>query len=147
MDDLDRAILNRLQDGIPITERPYLAPARALGISESDLIARLCGLLDDGTLSRFGPMIDIERAGGSYCLCAMAVPAERVDEVAVLVNDYPEVAHNYERDHRYNLWFVLACESPERITQVAGGIEAASGCRVLCLPKLEEFFVGLRLSA
>ncbi len=146
MDDLDRAILNRLQDGIPITEQPYLAVARALRISESDLLARLRRLLAEGTLSRFGPMIDIERAGGGYCLCAMAVPQERLDEVAALVNAYPEVAHNYERDHRYNLWFVLACETPARIAQVVEGIEAGSGCRVLCLPKLEEFFVGLHLS-
>jgi len=147
MDDLDRAILNRLQDGIPITERPYLAAAQALGTTESKLIARLRRLLAERTLSRFGPMIDIERAGGGYCLCAMAVPRERVDEVAALVNAYLEVAHNYERDHRYNLWFVLACESAARIAEVVEGIEATSGCRVLCLPKREEFFVGLRLSA
>lgn len=147
MDDRDRAILDRLQDGIPIIERPYRAAARDLGIPEAELIARLQRLLEDGTLSRFGPMIDIERAGGNYCLCAMAVPARRVDEVAALVNAYPEVAHNYQRDHRFSLWFVLACESNDQIAEVVGGIEATSGCRVLCLPKLEEFFVGLRLRA
>ncbi len=83
--------------------------------------------------------------GGAFCLCAMAVPAARFEAVADTVNGFAEVAHNYERAHRLNMWFVLACEEPRRIEQVAAEIEAATGLAVLRFPKEAEYFVGLRV--
>ncbi|MDX1432712.1 MAG: AsnC family transcriptional regulator [Gammaproteobacteria bacterium] len=147
MDDIDRAIIERLQDGIEICERPYQRAARRLGLAESELIERLRGLLDDGRLSRFGPLFDAERLGGAFSLCALAAPADRFDQIAALVNAHDEVAHNYARDHALNMWFVLATETPERIDEVAGEIEHETGCKVFKFPKIEEFHVGLRLSA
>ena len=98
-------------------------------------------------LSRFGPMYDAERLGGGLTLAAMAVPEDRFDEVAAIVGSFPEVAHNYERTHELNMWFVVATERPERIGEVLGEIEAATGLAVLDLPKLEEYFLELKLSA
>ncbi|HEX9857393.1 MAG TPA: Lrp/AsnC family transcriptional regulator, partial [Paracoccaceae bacterium] len=100
LDATDRAILNALQDGFPLTPRPFAEAGVALGLTEDDLIARIRRLREEGVITRFGPFLDAEAMGGAFCLCAMAVPAERFDEVVTLVNAHPQVAHNYERSHR-----------------------------------------------
>ncbi len=146
MDDLDRHIINELQGGFPVCESPFAEVASKLGTSEEDLINRLEVLLDDGLLSRFGPMYHAERLGGGLTLAAIAVPDERFDEVTGLVNDHMEVAHNYARDHKLNMWFVLATETPERISEVIAEIESETGLDVVNMPKQEEYYIGLRLA-
>jgi DNA-binding Lrp family transcriptional regulator len=147
MDDLDRRIVNRLQGGFPVCEQPYAAAAAELGCDEATLIARLEALLAAGTLTRFGPLFDAERLGGAFTLCAMSVPEADFERVAALVNARREVAHNYRRAHRYNMWFVLAVGGREEIPAVLRAIEAETGYPVLELPRLEEYFVELALSA
>jgi siroheme decarboxylase len=147
LDDLDRTLLDRLQDGIAVADRPFLALAQELGITEDLLLDRLRRMLADGVLTRFGPMFNAEAMGGAFCLCAMAVPEEDIDAVAELVNAWPEVAHNYERAHRLNMWFVLAADRPERIEEVADEIETRTGLAVLRLPKEAEFFLRLKVAA
>jgi DNA-binding Lrp family transcriptional regulator len=147
MDATDRRIINGLQGGFPVCERPFAEAAATLGVGEADLIERLARLLDDGILSRFGPLFHAERLGGGLTLAAMSVPAERFDEVAETVNGFGEVAHNYARDHALNMWFVVATERPERVGEVLREIEAATGLAVLDMPKSEEFFLDLRLEA
>ncbi|MCP4329659.1 MAG: Lrp/AsnC family transcriptional regulator [Alphaproteobacteria bacterium] len=145
MDALDRRIINNLQGGFPIAERPFAAAAGALSIDEDELLGRLDKLVADGTLSRFGPLYNAEAMGGGLTLAAMAVPAGRFEEVAEIVNGFPEVAHNYERDHPLNMWFVVATEHTARVQDVLAEIAAATGIEVLDMPKLEEFFLELRL--
>jgi len=144
MDARDVAIINHLQGGFPITDRPYAEAAITLGMTESELIERLENLLEKGILSRFGPMYHAERLGGGLTLAALHVPDEGFDRVAEQVNRFPEVAHNYQREHHLNMWFVLATETPARIDKVLTEIERKTGCRVYNVPKIEEFFVGLR---
>jgi DNA-binding Lrp family transcriptional regulator len=145
MNDLERAIVNGLQGGFPICERPFLAAAERLGIGEEELLEGLRGLVDRGVLSRFGPLYHAERMGGSLTLAAMKVPAEDFERVAEQVNAFPEVAHNYARDHALNLWFVVATDQPERKDETIRAIEAATGLPVYDMPKIAEYFVGLRL--
>ncbi|HEX6268389.1 MAG TPA: AsnC family transcriptional regulator [Burkholderiales bacterium] len=147
MDDIDRAIVNGLQGGFPLCPRPYEAAAQALGMDERTLISRLERLLENRTLTRFGPMFDAERLGGRFTLCALSVPAADFERVARLVNAHPEVAHNYEREHRYNMWFVLAAASAAQSRQVIERIEEQTGYPVLELPRKAEYFVELRLVA
>ncbi|MEK7207181.1 MAG: Lrp/AsnC family transcriptional regulator [Pseudomonadota bacterium] len=147
MDAVDRAIVNNLQGGFPVTEHPFAEVAATLGLSEADLISRLGNLLAQGTLTRFGPMYHAERLGGALTLAAMKIPPAEFDRVAEIVNGFPEVAHNYARDHAFNMWFVLATETPEEIGRVIAGIEHKTGHVVHNMPKIEEFFVGLRFEA
>ncbi|MBS0371625.1 MAG: Lrp/AsnC family transcriptional regulator [Proteobacteria bacterium] len=147
LDELDRRIINALQGGFPISDEPYREVAGQLGTTEADLLARLQRLLDARVLTRFGPMFQIERLGGRFVLAALAVPEERFDEVAAAVNALPEVAHNYRREHRLNMWFVLATETPDGIAAATARIEAATGLPVFAFPKLQEFFVDMRLKA
>ncbi len=145
MDAHDRAIINALQGGFPISERPFADAATPLGLSEAELINRIGKLLDDGVLSRFGPLYHAERLGGGLSLAAMKIPKSDFDRVAELVNAFPEVAHNYARDHEFNMWFVLATETPERIDEVVQDIARQTGYQVYNMPKLDEYFIGLRL--
>jgi DNA-binding Lrp family transcriptional regulator len=147
MDELDRRIVNALQGGFPVCERPFAAAAEGLGTDETTLIARIAALRTEGVLSRFGPLYKAEGLGGAVTLAAMAVPEERFEEVAALVNAHPEVAHNYARDHRLNMWFVLATEDEARIAATIRAIEAETGLAVLNMPRLAESHVGLRLEA
>ncbi len=147
LDALDRRIVNALQDGLPLVPEPFDAVAATLGIDPDTLIARLDRMREARVFTRFGPFFDAAAMGGAFCLCAMAVPSERFDTVAGQVNAHPEVAHNYARDHRLNMWFVLATEALEAIEATAMRIEAETGLPVLRLPKLEEFFIRFRVAA
>ncbi|HET9699887.1 MAG TPA: AsnC family transcriptional regulator [Burkholderiales bacterium] len=146
MDELDRAILNHLQGGFPVSERPFAEAAAELGTTEDELIARIGMLLEQRHLTRFGPLFNADRMGGAFTLAAMSVHAADFERVAALVNAMPEVAHNYERAHRLNMWFVLATDTPEGIGNVVERIESATGCRVYNFPKLREYFVELKLA-
>jgi DNA-binding Lrp family transcriptional regulator len=147
LDATDRALLNRLQEDLPLCPRPFAAVADELALDEAEVLARLARLRESGVITRFGPFFDVEAMGGAFCLCAIEVPAARFEAVRALVDAHPEVAHNYERSHRLNMWFVLATETPDGIEATARAIEAETGLQVLRFPKLREFFIGFRVAA
>jgi len=147
MDELDRRIVNELQGGFPLSERPFAQVADRLDTTEAELLSRLKKLLESKTLTRFGPLFDAERLGGAFSLCAISVPREDFERVAALVNAHPEVAHNYERAHRLNMWFVLATAAASEMETIIEKIERETGYPVLNLPREEEYFVELRLTA
>ncbi len=146
-DAVDRRIINNLQEGFPLSPRPFAEAGRRLGLGEDELIERLENLRRRGAITRFGPFFDAAAMGGAFCLCAMAVPQERFEAVAAQVNARPEVAHNYARAHALNMWFVLATEKPAQIEATARAIEAETGLAVLRFPKEQEFYIGFRVSA
>jgi DNA-binding Lrp family transcriptional regulator len=147
MDDIDKAIINHLQNGFPVCASPYQQVAGQLGLTETVLIERLEKLLDDGVLSRFGPMYHAGEMGGALTLAAVKAPEVQFDNIADTINAFPEVAHNYARNHALNMWFVIATETPERIAEVIQTIEAKTGLSVYNMPKLNEYFVELKLEA
>ena len=145
LDPTDRAIINGLQGGFPLTPSAFHDAGAALGLSEGELLDGLRRLVESGWISRFGPLWDAERLGGEVCLCALAVPTGRFDAVAEQVNAHAEVAHNYARDHALNMWFVVSAERPGRVDAVIDAIAAETGLEVHRMPKVEEFFVGFRV--
>lgn len=145
MDDLDRALINTLQGGFPICERPYAEVAARVGSDEATVIARIEGLLQRGLLSRFGPMYHAAQMGGALSLAAMEIPSADYARVTDIVNNQPEVAHNYERTHRLNMWFVLATETPDAQQETIARIERETGYPVYNMPKIREYFVELKL--
>ncbi|WP_411388873.1 Lrp/AsnC family transcriptional regulator [Pseudomonas sp. MPB23] len=143
MDDLDRQLINRLQLGLPLVRQPWQQVAREVGSEPGEVLDRVHALLEDGVLTRFGPMFDIERLGGAFTLAALAVPETRFEAVAAQLNALPQVAHNYRREHRWNMWFVLACATAQELTATLSRIEALTGLAVLNLPKEQTYHVGL----
>jgi DNA-binding Lrp family transcriptional regulator len=143
--ELERRFINQYQGGFPVLEQPFRMVAADLDCSEHALLDAVRHLLDTGMLSRFGPLYDAVKLGGGLTLAAMSVPEEQFERVTALVNEFPEVAHNYRREHELNMWFVLATESPESIDSTLNRIEQATGLKVYNFPKQEEFYVGLWL--
>jgi len=142
---IDARLIERLHGGLPLVDRPFAAVAAELGLAEDEVIERLNRLLAQGVLTRFGPLYQIERAGGQFVLAAMAVPEDRFEAVAAQVNALPEVAHNYRREHAWNMWFVVAAETPADAEAALKRIEVLTGLPVLRLPKEREFVVELKL--
>ena len=146
-DRIDRRLIDRLHGELPLTERPFADIGQEFGISEDEVIERLRRMLAHGTLTRFGPLFQIERAGGLFVLAALEVPEADFARITTLVNALPEVAHNYRREHRLNMWFVVAAESHEAAKAALAHIEQLTGLKVHAFPKEREYFVGLRLTA
>ncbi len=142
LDELEKHLLNDFQDGFPLVERPFAAIASRLGTTEERVMEALRGLQADGMISRVGPVFRPNRIGAST-LAAMAVPSQRLEQVAALVSAYPEVNHNYEREHEFNLWFVATAPDREHLTGVLEEIRRRTGIPVMDLPMVEDYFINL----
>ncbi len=138
----EQRLLDEFQQGFPLESRPYARIAAQLGISETAVLDSLQRLQDAGAISRVGPVLHPNRVGVST-LAALAVPAERLEAIAAMISEYPEVNHNYQREHRYNLWFVVTAPDRPRLDAVLRDIETRSGLTVLDLPMQEDYFIDL----
>ena len=139
---LDFRLLNDFQRDFPLCPTPFAEIAARLGVAEPSLLQRLEALRREGKISRVGAVFAPKRIGAST-LAAMAVPVNDLVRVAEIVNRFPEVNHNYEREHRFNLWFVATAGSEARLQSALEAIEAATGYPLLSLPLLEEFHIDL----
>ncbi|MFZ2300433.1 MAG: Lrp/AsnC family transcriptional regulator [Gallionella sp.] len=142
MTDLEPHLLNDFQRDFPLAPAPFGVIAGRLGVSEADVLETLTRLQACGKVSRVGAVFRPHSIGSST-LAALAVPVEKLDEVAQLVSSYVEVNHNYEREHHYNLWFVVTAANEARILEVLGEIERRTSYRPLHLPMLEGFHIDL----
>ena len=140
--ELDRRLLNDFQQDFPLSPTPYADMARDLGVTEADVLARLKALKSAGAVSRVGAVVRPNTVGVST-LAAMAIPPEQLESVATLVNGYTEVNHNYEREHRLNLWFVATAPEAERLTAVLDEIATRTGYEVLSFPLVEDYHIDL----
>jgi len=147
LSEFEARLINRLQRDLPLVESPFALIAEELDCDEEKILKTIESLLERKILTRFGPLYDIGKASGHFTLCALSVPEHRFSEITELVNSYAEVAHNYRREHHFNMWFVLACESEQKAHQVFDEILQRSGCQGINCPKLKEFYVGLYLPA
>ncbi|PKM11781.1 MAG: AsnC family protein [Gammaproteobacteria bacterium HGW-Gammaproteobacteria-3] len=139
---LHKHLLDDYQHDFPLTLRPYLTIAKALGVTENDVLTAFNSLIDDDFISRIGPIIPPNQLGKST-LVAMAIPPGRLEGIAEIISSFREVNHNYEREHRFNLWFVLIASSKQHLQNVIQSIERRTGFKTLQLPLLDEFFIDL----
>lgn len=139
---IEQRLLNEFQHDFPLIKRPYLAIGNKLGITEDEVITRLTHLSAQGVVSRVGPVFSPGCIGVST-LAALAVPVENLDDIASWINALPEVNHNYQREHTYNLWFVVAALDQPRLNAVLEKINQYVGLPMLVLPMLEPFHIDL----
>jgi len=142
IDEVDAALIDGYQSGFPIAERPFQTVADDLGITEDDALARVTRLRDDGVFRRFGAVLNPPVIGSST-LAAVQAPEDRYDEVAEIINGYQQVNHNYRREHDWNMWFVVTAGSKETRDDILADIEARTGCAVLNLPMLTDYYIDL----
>ncbi len=139
---LDFRLLNDFQRDFPLADQPYRMLANRLGVDESRVIERLRILQQQGEISRVGPVFRPNSVGAST-LAAMAVPAERVEVVARRLNRFPQVNHNYEREHHWNLWFVVTDRDRANLEQTLARMEEDTGQSLLVLPLVKSYFIDL----
>jgi DNA-binding Lrp family transcriptional regulator len=140
LDDIDRAILNRIQSDFPIASRPYRVIAEKLGLDEADVIKRVLRLKDAGIIRRIGGNFTPDKLGFVSTLCAAAVPEEKIDRFAEVVNRYPGVTHNYRRDHTVNIWFTFIAATMDEIkANLQQIVEETGVTEILNLPATKVF--------
>ncbi|MGD2062352.1 MAG: Lrp/AsnC family transcriptional regulator [Nitrospirota bacterium] len=142
MNDLERRLLDGFQRDFPLSPAPYADIAAELAVTEEEVLDALRGLSESGAVSRVGPVFRPHTIGSST-LAAMAVPAARLAEVASVVTGFQEVNHNYEREHRFNLWFVVTGPDDGHIQNVLTEIETQTGLPVLYLPMAHDYHIDL----
>ena len=140
--DLEKRLLNDFQRDLPLEPRPFLAMAERLGVTEDEVLSALGDLRDTGAISRVGAVIRPNSVGAST-LAAMAVPPQDLERVAALVSAHAAVNHNYEREHRLNLWFVVTAPDADGVAAVLDDISERTGLAVLDLPMLEGYHLDL----
>jgi siroheme decarboxylase len=144
---LERHLLNEYQNGLPISPTPYADIAEQLQTyniqtTEQEVINCLADLKKRGLISRIGAVLQPKKVGSST-LAAIAAPEHRIEEVAKIINAFSEVNHNYQREHKFNLWFVVTAATPEQVQNVLKSIEDKSGLSVLDLPMEKDFHINL----
>lgn len=139
VDDLDRKLLNIVQADFPMDSRPYRTLGMRLGVSEEEIFSRLRTLVESGVVRRIGPVFDSGRLGYKSVLVAAKVPEDQLSEVAAAVSTFPQVTHNYSREHEYNLWFTLVCRGGDEIARVVQKIESEHGLNLRILPAERVF--------
>lgn len=139
---LQKQLLDNYQHSFPLSPTPYRDIAVALGVTENDVLTALKEMTETDIVSRIGSIIPPNQIGVST-LAAMSVPKERLHEIAEIISAYPEVNHNYEREHRYNLWFVIIAANNTRLQKIIADIENKTELNIMALPLLENFFIDL----
>lgn len=142
LSDFDWRLLDGYQHGLPLEPRPFARIADDLGVSEQAVLEALQHLQENGVVSRVGPVFRPNRVGVST-LAALAVPPDSLARVADIVSAFDEVNHNYEREHRFNLWFVLTARDAGHLEQVLEAIAQQTGVQPLNVPMLEDYFIDL----
>ncbi|MBX3647059.1 MAG: Lrp/AsnC family transcriptional regulator [Betaproteobacteria bacterium HGW-Betaproteobacteria-14] len=142
MDSLDFRLINEFQRDFPLEPRPFAEIAYRLCVDEEIVLAALQRLRGEGVVSRVGAVFAPRRVGAST-LAALAAPPGQLDEIAARVSARPEVNHNYEREHRYNLWFVVTARDEAHLAEALAAIERDTGCQVISLPLEHEFYIDL----
>ena len=140
LDPTDSAILNRIQSNFPITSRPWLTVADELDLTEKEVLDRVARLKADGIIRRIGGNLVPGKLGFVSTLCAASVPDDKIDQFAEIVNSYPGVTHNYQRDNTYNVWFTFIAPSRDEIEKNLKQIAKDSGIDdILNLPATKVF--------
>ncbi len=139
---LHQQLLNDYQQDFPLSPTPYLDIANTLGVTEEEVLAAFSALSEQDFISRIGPVIQPNHIGTST-LVAMAIPADQLTKTANIISNFPEVNHNYEREHRFNLWFVLIARDQKHLSSIIKQIEYQTHFKTMQLPLLKDYYINL----
>ena len=146
MEDIDKKLLNLLQSGLPLCERPFLELARQLGLGEEEVLSRVRTMKDNDVIQRIGGVFDSNALGFISTLCAVSVPKEKIEGAVEVINRYTGVTHNYLRGHVYNLWFTATAPSREQLDQMISEIQSIIGVNIHSLPAIQKFKLDARFT-
>jgi DNA-binding Lrp family transcriptional regulator len=139
LDDLDRKLLNILQNDFPLAVDPFAVLADQLNCSWADLMSRIALLKEKGVIRRIGGIVDAGQMGYNSTLCACQVPVSLIEEFAREVNDIPNITHNYVREHELNVWFTLTTPNPEERGRIIQTLEDRFQIIIICMPAQKTY--------
>lgn len=139
---LEQGLLDNYQHYFPLTDRPFDSIARHLGIREIDVIKQTQVLLERGVISRIGPIFSADSVGVNR-LVIMSVPVEALEHIVSKICEFDEVTHCYEREHKYNLWFVVSTDSDKALQLTLSIIEEKVHYQLVSLPMLHDYQIDL----
>ncbi|WP_125152539.1 Lrp/AsnC family transcriptional regulator [Clostridium rectalis] len=146
MEDIDKKLLNEIQEGIKIDERPFNYIADKFNLTENEVIKRINILKKQGYIRRFGGVFSSKKLGYVSTLCAMSVPKDKIYKVAQTINKYDEVTHNYLREDKYNVWFTIIAPSKDKLNTIIETIKEDTGIHELInLPSNRDYKVKMVL--
>ncbi len=141
---LDRIILNLIQKEFPLHHRPFQALAELAGCTEEEALESVKALREKGIIRRVGAVFDSQKLGFVSTLVALQAVPEKLEEIAVRVSALAGVTHNYQRDHAFNLWFTLTCQTQEELFRTLAEMETLPGVvKLRSLPALRLFKIGV----
>ncbi|MFT5874932.1 MAG: DNA-binding Lrp family transcriptional regulator [Clostridium sp.] len=144
MDKISKDLLNLIQSNFPLESRPFLKLATELNISEKQVIDIIKDLKNNGYIKRLGGIFDSEKLGYYSTLCAIKVPLDRITEVAMIINSYNGVTHNYIRNHSYNMWFTVIAPSVEAVKAFLNDIKIKTNIEdIIELPMVNLFKINV----
>ena len=101
-------ILSRIQKKFPLVEKPFMAIADELGISENEVLEILNKQKKENIIRQTSAIFDTKRLGYKSSLVAFEIAKNNIDKAVNIINSHPGVSHNYERNHQFNIWFTMA---------------------------------------
>ena len=146
MEEENRKLLNILQNGLPLCERPFEHLAKQIGVSEKDIIARVQIMKDDGVLRRIGGVFDSRALGFTSTLCTASVPSNKIEAAVKVINRYTGVTHNYLRNNKYNIWFTIIAPDKDSINLIISEIQQSIAVQVHSLPTTRKFKVDAKFT-
>ncbi|MGI6435198.1 MAG: Lrp/AsnC family transcriptional regulator [Syntrophomonadaceae bacterium] len=141
---IEKELLDLLQNRFPLIATPYQELAEELGLSEEEVIEKVQALRQQGVIRRIGAILDAGKMGYYSTLCACQVPTEHLEAVAAIINALPGVTHNYQRQHRYNLWFTLSAPSSEAVVRELRQLEQQTGVKIVSMPATRNYKIDAR---
>ncbi len=134
MDAQDKQILDIIQSHFPIDPRPYAVVGEQVGLTESEVLARVRKLRGSGVIRRMGANFGSKQLGWKSTLCGAEVPQDKLDLFVAEVNKHPGVTHNYLRAHQFNVWFALIAPTEADVEAILADITAKTGVEIMNLP-------------
>jgi len=145
MNKKEKRLLEELQFNFPITSRPYLEIAKRTGFSESSLLGKVRTLKKRGIIRYIGPVFNLNKMGFCSTLIAARVPGKKIETAVRIINEYPQVSHNYLRDAEFNIWFTVTASSHTRLLRIIREIKKRAGLKdILNLKTLKVFKIDAR---
>jgi len=143
----EKRLCNSLQNGLPISRRPYAKIARQLGADEEKVLEGARRLVKRGVIRRIGAAVNWRAIGKASTLVAAHIEQDNLEEVIKVVNGLDGVSHNYLREHHYNLWFTIRADSAGQITAVLKKLSRQFGIEFNSLPAQRTFKLDVRFDA
>lgn len=139
MDEIDKKILNAIQEEFPIAKRPFAEIGRSLSLEEKDVLERVSRMKNAGYIRRIGPILERKKLKYASTLCGVRVSDDDLPAFVDEINRHKGVTHNYERDGELNIWFTITAKRIEDIESYLAALEKKYLLKIYRFPEKRVF--------